>query len=186
MAATARRAACAALTVCAALTLSACNPSGSGATASSAATQSSPNLSAPPSSPTASVKAGSSSGASASSAVSSPACTDLVVTTAVKTEVTRTYAAHSKLVHIQPAPGSFLYGQCGGVTYAASRFEPTTGATEEEQVASQDEGSVRKYFKLNLSGSWTYLGSAGFPATDGCIRRIPHALAMIWADCQSP
>ncbi|QMU76887.1 hypothetical protein GXW83_15260 [Streptacidiphilus sp. PB12-B1b] len=42
---------------------------------------------------------------------------------------------------------------------------------------------MRKYFSLSASGAWTYLGSAGFPATGGCISGIPHALATLWADC---
>ncbi|WP_152628153.1 hypothetical protein [Streptacidiphilus neutrinimicus] len=183
MHATARRAASASLAVCAALALSTCHPGGSdGGAAPSSAARTSSTLSSPSSS--ASAESSPTTAASVVAASGSP-CRDLVVTAAVKAEVTRTYAAQNKLVHIGPVPGSFLYGACGGVTYAASPFEPTAGATLQEQVASQDEGSVPKYFSLGAAGAWSYLGSAGFPATGGCIGAIPRALAAVWGDCRS-
>ncbi|WP_042425680.1 hypothetical protein [Streptacidiphilus anmyonensis] len=162
MDATARRAASLTLAVCAALALSACHSTASGGSAAPAPSR-----------------------GSAAPAAAGSACRNLVVTAAVRAEVTRAYAAESRLVHIEPVPGGFLYGACGGVTYAASRFEPTGGATEQEKVASQDEGSVPKYFSLGPSGAWTYLGSAGFPATGGCIGGIPQALAAVWGGCRT-
>ncbi|WP_042377407.1 hypothetical protein [Streptacidiphilus melanogenes] len=180
MDAAARRAASVSLAVCAALALSACHSGspGGGAAPSTVATTAAPTAS------TAEGAASSTPAGSAEAASGSP-CKDLVATTAVKAEVTRAYTAQSRLVHIEPVPGGFLYGACGGVTYAASSFEPTAGASLEEKVASQDEGSVPKYFSLNPSGTWSYLGSSGFPATGGCIGAIPRALAAIWADCQA-
>lgn len=190
-----RRAAAATLTVSALLALGACrssSPADASATGSAVA--------APPS-PTASPR-GSATPSAASSATSSATgsttgsttvppsstdagCRNLVATTAVKAEVTQAYQAAAHLYHIQPRAGGFLYGSCGNVTYAETRFTATAQATTDEEVALQDEGSSRKYFSLGSTGTWTYLGTGGFPDTGGCLGQIPHPLAVIWGDCST-
>ncbi|MDX3453803.1 hypothetical protein PV396_17915 [Streptomyces sp. ME02-8801-2C] len=92
----------------------------------------------------------------------------------------------SRFSHIQPVPHQFFYGQCGGVRYAATRFESTPGATPEELVGMQDEGSVTKYFRGTSGGGWTYLTSDGFPrGPHGCgdVPQIPEVLASAWGNC---
>ncbi|MEV1084094.1 hypothetical protein AB0I98_38795 [Streptomyces sp. NPDC050211] len=75
-------------------------------------------------------------------------CRNLTVSNEVKAPVTRAYQrSFPRFVHVQPVPHQFFYGQCGGVRYAATRFEATPGATHEELVGMQDEGSATKYFR---------------------------------------
>ncbi|MFD9003731.1 hypothetical protein ACFV0T_22655 [Streptomyces sp. NPDC059582] len=99
--------------------------------------------------------------------------------------MTRVYRERVHFAHIEPVPHGFFYGQCGTVRYAATRFQPVDGATDEELVGMQDEGSATKYFR-NSGGGWVYVGSDGFPAgPHGCgdIPAIPDALAAAWKDC---
>ncbi|MDW4911253.1 hypothetical protein RB628_39665 [Streptomyces sp. ADMS] len=91
-----------------------------------------------------------------------------------------------RFAHIQPVPGQFFYGQCGGVRYAATRFESTSGATYEQLVGMQDEGSAAKYFRGTSANSWSYLASDGSPrGPHGCrdVPQIPEALAAAWGNC---
>ncbi|WP_151484079.1 hypothetical protein [Streptomyces albicerus] len=91
-----------------------------------------------------------------------------------------------RFAHIQPVPGQFFYGQCGGVRYAAARFESTPGTTYEELVRLQDEGGATKYFRGTSAGSWSYVASDGFPrGPQGCgdVAQIPEALAEVWGNC---
>jgi len=151
----------------------------------------SPVASAPPSaaSPASAVPSRSAVKAAAAAGASSDGCTDLAVTSAVKAAVTAVYGTipgQPHLVHIAPQPGGFYYGRCGSTEYAATAFMPTAGATEDEQVAMQDEGAVTKYFTRPAGGSWRYVTSDGFPAAPGgcsAITQIPAALARLWDDC---
>ncbi|WP_052440789.1 hypothetical protein [Streptacidiphilus anmyonensis] len=197
MRSTARRAASAALVLSGALLLSACD-SGSGSTTASGG--GSPTATASvAASPTATVAATASPttvatvAASPTGAVASPvatptagdaSCHNLVATDAVKAAVTRDYGAEVHRGHITPRPQQFLYGQCGGTVYAATAFDLTAGATYSDQVAGQDDGSTRKYFSLAANGTWTLIGSAGFPDNGGCVAQIPQALAKLWGGCQ--
>lgn len=114
-------------------------------------------------------------------------CRNLTAGNEVKAAVTEAYRrAFPRFLHIQPVPQQFFYGQCGGVRYAATRFEPTPGATHEELVSMQDEGGATKYFRGTSQGAWTYLTSDGFPrGPRGCgdIAQIPEALSEIWGNC---
>ncbi len=116
-----------------------------------------------------------------------PGCRNLTATNQVKAEVTGAYKrSFPRLVHLRPAPHQFFYGQCGGVRYAATRFEPTSGATEEELVGMQDEGSAIKYFRTASDGGWIYAASDAFPRdAHGCgaIPQIPQSLAAAWGNC---
>lgn len=116
-----------------------------------------------------------------------PGCRNLAAGSEVKAAVTGAYQwAFPRFVHVQPAPGQFFYGQCGGVRYAATRFEATSAATQEELVGMQDEGSVTKYFRSTSGGGWSYLTSDGFPrGAHGCgdIPQIPEALSEAWGNC---
>ncbi|MCQ4081219.1 hypothetical protein NGB36_11560 [Streptomyces sp. RB6PN25] len=115
-------------------------------------------------------------------------CTSLAVPDSVKQAVTSAYGhqAQPNLVHITPVKGTFYYGRCGQVLYAATRFTLTSGATYAEQVALQDDGAAMKYFSAPMHGSWTFVNSDGFPAgSRGCaaIPQIPSQLAALWGDC---
>ncbi|WP_042395196.1 hypothetical protein [Streptacidiphilus carbonis] len=191
----AARPAAVAAVLCAAALLSGCNtkdhPGGgipSNPIAVSGTAGSTPAQSAPARStstqPTSAPSASPSTQATSESA--DPGCRDLVASAGVKDAVTQAYARQNPpLKHIEPQPGSFLYGECAGVTYAAARFRPTAGATLDEQVAMQDEGSVRKYLVLE-SGSWTDLASDGSPSNGHCAAQVPTALAAVWNGCSAP
>ncbi|MGW3663870.1 hypothetical protein [Streptomyces sp. NPDC005141] len=114
-----------------------------------------------------------------------PGCRNLAAGDEVKAAVTRAYRQEVHFAHIEPVPHGFFYGQCGTVRYAATRFQPFDGATYEELVGMQDEGSATKYFRSS-GGAWVYAGSDGFPAgPHGCgdIPAIPDALAAAWKNC---
>ncbi|MFJ9753677.1 hypothetical protein [Streptomyces sp. NPDC101149] len=118
-----------------------------------------------------------------------PGCRNLAVGDEVKAAVTSAYRrSFPRLVHIRPAPHRFFYGQCGAVRYAATRFQATSGATDEELVNMQDEGSTTKYFRSTSGGGWTYLTGDGLPAgPHGCgdIPEIPALLAKAWGNCSA-
>ncbi|KUO21331.1 hypothetical protein AQJ91_10245 [Streptomyces dysideae] len=105
----------------------------------------------------------------------------------MKAAVTAAYQrSFPRFAHIQPVPRQFFYGQCGGVRYAATRFESTPGATHEQLVGMQDEGSATKYFRSTSAGSWSYLASDGSPrGPHGCgdVPQIPETLAAAWGNC---
>ncbi|MEU0215914.1 hypothetical protein ABZ281_12655 [Streptomyces sp. NPDC006265] len=116
-----------------------------------------------------------------------PDCRNLTVSSEVKAAVTRAYqGSFPRFVHVRPVPHQFFYGQCGGVRYAATRFEATSGATHEELVGMQDEGSATKYFRSAAGGSWIYVASDGSPrGPHGCgdVPQIPGALSATWGNC---
>ena len=154
--------------------------SGSGSpSAVASATAAAPDVSASASAPGV--------GATASSAPSgnSASCSNLVATAAVKAAVVHDYGAAVHRGHITPRPHQFLYGRCGGTTYVSSAFDLTPGATYQDQVSAQDEGSTRKYFSLGADGTWALIGSAGFPDNGGCVAQIPQALATLWGGCHA-
>ncbi|MFC5219922.1 hypothetical protein [Streptomyces coerulescens] len=101
--------------------------------------------------------------------------------------MTRAYQhAFPRFVHVRPVPHQFFYGQCGDVSYAATRFEASPGATHEELVGMQDEGSATKYFRSTSKGGWIYLTSDGFPrGAYGCrdVHQIPQAMSAAWGNC---
>ncbi|MGW1539191.1 hypothetical protein ACWCPM_02635 [Streptomyces sp. NPDC002309] len=118
---------------------------------------------------------------------SDPGCRNLTAANDVKAAVTSAYRRNSpRLDHIQPVPGQFFHGRCGDVHYAATRFQATAGATLDELVTLQDEGSVTKYFRTTSTGVWSYIASDTFPrGARGCgdIPQIPAALSETWANC---
>lgn len=122
------------------------------------------------------------------SAATAGSCRSLVVPQSVKDAVTQAYRrSQPGLTHIAPAKGSFYYGSCGDTAYAATRFDPTAGATLGEQVQLQDEGGQEKYFTKAADGRWTYVATDGFPRDPhgcGAIPQIPSDLARLWADCK--
>ncbi|MFJ5219602.1 hypothetical protein ACIP98_33480 [Streptomyces sp. NPDC088354] len=155
-------------------------------------TSSSATTPAPSHSPTVSAKAtaktpGKTPSKAPQAPVSVPGCRNLSAGSEVKAAVTRAYTrSHPRFVHIAPAPHRFFYGQCGTVRYAATPFDPTSGANEGELVGLQDEGGAMKYFRAGSGTDWTYLTSDGFPAgPHGCadIPQIPRALATAWRNC---
>lgn len=116
-------------------------------------------------------------------------CQSLVVPASVKAAVTQVYGPRSFpwLVHIAPVPGTFYYGRCGSVYYAATRFEPTRGATEKEDIAMQDDGAAMQYFSRAAAEGWRQIAAHGDEAPRGCsaIRQIPAQLAQLWDDCRA-
>ncbi|MFG3656685.1 hypothetical protein [Streptomyces sp. NPDC047706] len=123
----------------------------------------------------------------ASTSTGTPGCHNLPAGADVKAAVTDAYRrSFPRFRHIQPAPQQFFYGRCGDVRYAATRFQATPGATLDELVAMQDEGSVTKYFRTTTTGGWSYVAGDSFPrGAQGCgdIPLIPAALAEAWANC---
>ncbi|OQQ13935.1 hypothetical protein B0675_27415 [Streptomyces sp. M41(2017)] len=114
-----------------------------------------------------------------------PGCRNLPASAEVKAAVTRFYRQRVHFPHIEPVPHGFFYGQCGTVHYAVTRFQPVDGATYEELVGMQDEGSAAQYFSDSGNG-WAHVGSDGFPAgPHGCgdVPAIPDALAEAWKNC---
>lgn len=116
-------------------------------------------------------------------------CRSLLVSSTVKSDVTAAYGeqAQPRLTHLAPVKGTFYYGSCDGVHYAATRFQPTAGSTPAEQVALQDDGAAMKYFVDRPGTGWRYLASDGFPAaSDGCaaVTQLPAGLAALWDDCR--
>lgn len=188
---TRRAAASAALVLSGALLLSACDPGSGGGSGSAsgsptaAGSATAPDASASASPTTAAPDASVSASASSAPSGNSAACSNLVATAAVKAAVTHDYGAAVHRGHITPRPHQFLYGRCDGTTYASSAFDLTPGATYQDQVAAQDEGSTRKYFSLGADGTWTLIGSAGFPDNGGCVAQIPPALAALWGGCRA-
>lgn len=114
-------------------------------------------------------------------------CHNLTATDEVKAAVTAAYQrSFPRFAHIRPVPRQFFHGQCGGVRYAATRFESTPGATHEQLVSMQDEGSATKYFRSTSADGWSYVASDAFPrGLHGCgdISQIPEALAAAWGNC---
>jgi hypothetical protein len=107
----------------------------------------------------------------------------------VKAAVTRAYQrTFPRYTHIEPVPLRFFYGQCGALHYAATPFRSTPGATYDQLVGMQDEGSAMKYFRTTPDGGWAYIASDGYPQSPhGCgdIPQIPQALAAAWANCRA-
>ncbi|WP_435210290.1 hypothetical protein [Streptomyces sp. bgisy034] len=166
-------------------------PSQGAATATPTATPSQPASTTPTPALTSAAPAGaaaaSTSAATLRGTPERPGCRNLAAGGEVKAAVTGAYQrAFPRFVHVRPVPGQFFYGECGGVRYAATRFEATSAATQEELVGMQDEGSVTKYFSSTSGGGWRYLASDGFPrGAHGCgdIPQIPEALSEAWGDC---
>lgn len=129
-------------------------------------------------------------GAASATARADGRCQSLVVPASVKAAITQMYGAQSvpPLVHIAPVPGTFYYGRCGSVFYAAARFEPTHGATEQENIAMQDDGAEMQYFSRAAAGGWRQIAAhMATRAPRGCsvIRQIPAQLTQLWDDCRA-
>ena len=111
-------------------------------------------------------------------------CRNLGATAAAKAVVIAAYQTRFPyLTHIETAPGSFYYGVCDGTEYALTQFRSTPGATEQQLVAMQDEGSARKLFERTGGTGWRYVSSDTFPATPGCAPPVPARLAKAWVNC---
>lgn len=132
--------------------------------------------------PTAKAMAGASRPTATPSAAAAvpAACKNLAVQADVKSAVTQTWEHAKRVSHIQPKPGNFYYGSCGTTLYAAVRFEAGAGATGDDRVQLQDEGSGLQSFRFTPSTGWRFVGSDGYPATDDCSRFAPVALARQW------
>jgi hypothetical protein len=94
--------------------------------------------------------------------------------------VTQTWENAKGIAHIQPKPGGFSYGSCGTTLYAAVRFQAAPGATGNDLVQLQDEGSVLQFFRFTPSTGWAFVGSDTYPPTGDCSRFTPVALTRQW------
>lgn len=178
-----RAMASAAVALSAVFLLGACSSTGAGSGAGSVHASGSAAAAPGGAQPTATAAAGDGQTVTAASAKNT-GCRNLVATATVKTAVTRAYTSHNSLFHhIKPRPGQFLYGQCGDTRYAATAFELTPGATHQEQIGIQDDGSARKYFILRDGRPWAYSHSAA-PFSGGCVG-IPKELSQRWDNCPS-
>ena len=111
-------------------------------------------------------------------------CRNLGATAAAKAVVITTYQSRFPyLTHIETVPGSFYLGVCGGTEYALTQFRSTPGASEQQLVAMQDEGSARKVFEMTGGAGWRYVSSDTFPGTPGCVAPVPTLLAKAWGNC---
>lgn len=132
--------------------------------------------------PTAKAMAGASRPTATPSAAAAvpAACKNLAVHADVKSAVTQTWEHAKSVSHIQPKPGNFYYGSCGTTLYAAVRFKAGAGATGDDRVQLQDEGSGLQFFRFTPSTGWWFVGSDAYPATNDCSRFAPVALARQW------
>ena len=111
-------------------------------------------------------------------------CRNLGATAAAKAVVITAYQSRFPyLTRIETVPGSFYLGVCGGTEYALTQFRSTPGASEQQLVAMQDEGSARKVFAMTGGTGWRYVSSDTFPGTPGCVAPVPTLLAKAWGNC---
>ncbi|MBF9066558.1 hypothetical protein [Streptacidiphilus fuscans] len=94
--------------------------------------------------------------------------------------MTQTWANTKGIAHIQPKPGGFYYGSCGTTLYAAVRFEVAPGATSNDLVQLQDEGTSLQFFRFTPETGWTFVGSDSYPPTTNCSQFAPVALSRQW------
>jgi hypothetical protein len=85
----------------------------------------------------------------------------------------------------QAVPGDTYYGVCGATSYAVARFEPAPGATLQEQVSFQDDGSGPRFFVEQAGGSWTVAGIEPYEQLPSCsgFTQLPSSLKTLWDNC---
>ncbi|MFB7312575.1 hypothetical protein [Streptomyces sp. NPDC056192] len=98
----------------------------------------------------------------------------------MKSAVTQAWEHAKRVSHIQPKPDNFYYGSCGTTLYAAVRFDAGAGATGNDRIQLQDEGSGLQFFRFTPSSGWWFVGSDAYPASNDCSRFVPVALARQW------
>lgn len=163
----------------AALVLAGCSSSPSSHSSATTTTSTSTSASTTTSSTTASASSTSTTGAGG------PA-QNLTATAAVKSSLTAAYVAHSGLPadEVQgTAPGSVYYAYLPSTqTYwAIASFVPSSTASQQTQVAMQDDGCCG-IFTMTSGGSWTF--QSGFLGTP-CAGQVPAEIFSLWG-LQSP
>lgn len=118
---------------------------------------------------------------STSSAAASAAVQNLVATAAIKSALTAAYVAHNGLPAAEvagTAPNSVYYAYLPSTStyWAIANFLPTATASQNTDVAMQDDGCCG-IFTMTSGGSWTY--AAGFLGGP-CTGQIPAALEELW------
>lgn len=87
----------------------------------------------------------------------------------------------------QISPGTTYYGMCGSTAYAVSSFHAAPGATFDQQVSFQDEGSAPRFFVKEAGGAWAVVGigtpSYEMPLSCAKFTQLPAALRALWQDC---
>lgn len=134
----------------------------------------SPGTAAPSSRPT----------ATASASASSGAIKNLVVSTAVRAELTAAFEAFNKL----PAsyvkgtePGSvyYAYDPATDAYWAMADIEPSATGLQDDPAGWQDGGNIGLFEKVG-SGAWKG-GVAGEPPECGELRFFPHTVLAAWS-----
>jgi hypothetical protein len=85
----------------------------------------------------------------------------------------------------QAVPGATYYGTCGTTGYAVARFMAAPGATLDEQVSFQDDGSGPRFLLKNGGGAWTVVGTFPYDVAPSCatFTMLPTTLKTLWQDC---
>jgi hypothetical protein len=111
----------------------------------------------------------------------SGAAQNLTATAAVKSALTAAFLAHSGLPPAEvagTAPNSVYYGYVPSTStyWAIAAFVPTANASQNTQIAMQDDGCCG-IFTMTAGGSWKYVnGYLGAP----CNGQVPAALVQLW------
>jgi hypothetical protein len=154
--------------------LSACSNGGPTATGTTTTTSGGRTTTTTTSGATGSTSTSTTSGASA-------ADQNLAATAAVKSALTAAYVAHNGLPAAEvagTAPGSVYYGFLPSTNtyWAIAGFVPSAAASQNTQVAMQDDGCCG-IFNMTAGGSWTFVaGYLGAP----CGGQIPASLEQLW------
>jgi len=129
--------------------------------------------------------------AASATTTTSGAAQNLAATAAVKSSLTAAYVAHNGLPANEvagTAPGSVYYAfePSTNTYWAIASFVPTSGASQQTQVAMQDDGCCG-VFTQPSGGSWKFQASfLGEP----CPGQVPADLETLWhltypGDCPS-
>jgi hypothetical protein len=118
---------------------------------------------------------------STSTSGASAAEQNLAATAAIKSALTAAYVAHSGLPAAEvagTAPNSVYYAYVPSTStyWAIAGFVPAANASQNTQVAMQDDGCCG-IFNMTAGGAWTFVGGyLGAP----CTGQIPASLEQLW------
>lgn len=155
-----------------ALVFAGCSSNGN-ASSSSTTSSSSP--------PTTTSTGGSTHGSSTTSTVASGGPQNLVASASVKNALQAAYVAHSglpadEIAGTAPSSVYYAYDPSTKTYWAIAAFVPTKHASDNTEVAMQDEGCCG-VFTRPAGGAWTYMaGYLGVP----CPGQIPATMQALW------
>lgn len=86
----------------------------------------------------------------------------------------------------QVVPGRTYYGVCDATSYAVAQFRAAAGATLQEQVSFQDDGSDMRFFSRPDGGAWAVVGMVPYDQDPTCapFAALPPALKALWDNCR--